>query len=292
MEPRLRQKVEAAILHATGAPATVAGEEVVGGGSIGDTRRLRLADGRRYFLKSRRGPSLPGLFAAEEKGLAALRQAGVLRVPAVIAADSDFLLLEQIEIRGPGADFFTRFGRELARLHREARATTFGFATDNYLGASPQPNTSEKSWTRFWRNNRLGHQLARLRQQGLADRELDQLGEKLMDRLPEWLDEVEEAPSLLHGDLWAGNFLSDQKGNPVLVDPAVYYGHREAELAMTRLFGGFPPDFYAAYQETWPLAPGAADRAAIYELYHLLNHYNLFGAAYRGPCLEILRRLV
>lgn len=291
MEPGLKRAVEAAILEATGQGSAIVHEEVATGGSIGDARRLRLADGRRFFFKTQRGAPLPGLFAAEAAGLAALRRAGVLRVPAQVALTPQFLLLEQIEIRGPGPGFFAAFGRELARLHREARSARFGFDQDGFLGASPQPNGWLADWTAFWRERRLGHQLDLLRRHGIEDPELQRLGDRLATRLGEWLDEVGEAPSLLHGDLWAGNFVSDQDGRPVLVDPAVYYGHREAELAMSRLFGGFPPDFFAAYEEAWPLPPGAEERGQIYELYHLLNHYNLFGASYRASCLAILRRL-
>lgn len=292
MEPRLRQAVEAAILAATGATASVVREEVASGGSICDARRLLLADGRRFFFKTLRAGSPPDLFTAEAAGLAALRAPGVLRVPALVAATTDFLLLEQIAIGSPAGAFFADFGRDLALLHRAARADAFGFEHDNFLGSSPQPNGWLESWTAFWRDRRLGHQLELLRRQGVRDRELEQLGDRLLHSLPMWLDAVDEAPSLLHGDLWAGNFVCDEAGRAVLIDPAVYYGHREAELAMTRLFGGFAPAFYRAYEEEWPLAPGAAERGRIYELYHLLNHYHLFGASYRGACLAILRELV
>jgi len=291
MEPALKRRVEAAIEEATGAAAAIVHLEVASGGSISDARRLRLADGRRFFLKTQRAPFQPGLFEAEAAGLSALRGAGILPVPAEVAVMPDFLLLEQVEIRGPGPDFFAVFGRALARQHRQARAELFGFERDNFLGASPQPNGWLASWTSFWRERRLGHQLELLRRHGIEDRELQKLGDRLLVRLPEWLDEVADTPSLLHGDLWAGNFLSTEAG-PLLIDPAVHYGHREAELAMTRLFGGFPAEFYRSYEEEWPLPPGAEERGAVYELYHLLNHYNLFGAAYRAPCLAILRRLV
>jgi protein-ribulosamine 3-kinase len=289
MDPRLAAKVEKAIARATGEPVKIAREEAVGEGSIGEARRLQLADGRPFFLKSLAAEQLPGIFAAEAAGLAALSGAGLLRVPRVVAQEEDFLLLELIEPCPPAAGFFENFGHGLARLHRETRSELFGFTEDNYLGRSRQPNGWSQSWTTFWRDKRLGYQLALPNARG--DRELQVLGEKVLDRLPQWLDEVEEPPSLLHGDLWAGNYLCGAGNQPVLIDPAVYYGHREAELAMTRLFGGFPPAFYAAYEEEWPLPPGARERGALYELYHLLNHYNLFGPSYRSRCLEILRPL-
>lgn len=289
MDPWLTAKVEAAIARATGKSAKIARGEDVAGGSIGEARRLRLADGRRFFLKSLAAERLPGIFAAEAAGLAALADAGVLRVPRVLAQEEDFLLLELIELHPPAAGFFENFGHGLARLHREARTDLFGFAEDNYLGRSRQPNGWSRSWTTFWRDHRLGYQLTLPNAQD--DHELQVLGEKLLDRLPQWLNEVQESPSLLHGDLWAGNYLCGAGSQPVLIDPVVYYGHREAELAMARLFGGFPPAFYAAYEEEWPLPPGEEERGAIYQLYHLLNHYNLFGPSYRSGCLEILRKL-
>jgi protein-ribulosamine 3-kinase len=289
MDQRLAAKVEKAIARATGEPVKIAREEAVGGGSIGEARRLELADGRRFFLKSLASEQLPGIFAAEAAGLAALAGAGLLRVPRVLAQEEDFLLLELIEVYHPAAGFFEDLGHGLARLHRETRSELFGFTQDNYLGRSRQPNGWSRSWTTFWRDKRLGYQLALPTARG--DRELQVLGGKLLDRLPQWLDEVKVPPSLLHGDLWAGNYLCGTGNQAVLVDPAVYYGHREAELAMTRLFGGFPPAFYAAYEEEWPLPPGERERGALYELYHLLNHYNLFGPSYRSRCLDILRLL-
>ncbi len=156
----------------------------------------------------------------------------------------------------------------------------------------PQPNPWTRSWLEFFRRHRLGHQLELARRQGRADGELDRLGERLLDRLDQWLDVPGEPPCLLHGDLWSGNFMVGPQGEPVLIDPACYYGHREAELAMTQLFGGFAPEFYAAYEEAWPLPPESAPRVAIYKLYHLLNHLNLFGGSYRGQCVGVLRRLV
>ena len=290
MDPQLAQRVQAAIATATGQTAQIAREEMATGGSVGNARRLRLKDGRGFFLKSIRPGEMPGLFAAEAAGLEALGAANILPVPQVIAVEEDFLLLEQIEIAGPEADYFENFGRNLARLHREARQEKNGFEDDNYLGRARQPNTWNASWTQFFAEKRLGYQLGILKEQG--DQEVLKLGERLLARLSEWLGDVTEKPSLLHGDLWAGNVICAKGSRAVLIDPAVYYGHREAELAMPRLFGGFAPAFFAAYQEEWPLPPGHEERGAIYELYHLLNHYNLFGAAYRGPCLEILRRLV
>lgn len=293
MDPSLRQVVAGA-LYQSGCSVEIASARPVSGGSINSAYLLTLEDGRRVFLKSNPAP-LPHMFEREAEGLRTLADARHLRVPRPIAYGDDptpFLVLEAIDVGSPGPEFFEDFGRRFAQLHRDATADRPGFEHDNYIGSTTQPNRWTESWTEFWRQHRLGHQLRLAERQGHADGELRRLGDQLMARLDDWLGTVDEPMSLLHGDLWGGNYLADSEGRPVLIDPAVYYGHREADLAMTRLFGGFRPGFYRAYEEVWPLAPGSAERSKIYELYHLLNHLNLFGSGYRSGCVEILRRLV
>lgn len=289
MDLALRHAVESALAERRGIPTTIVAASPAAGGANGSVSAIETADGGRYFLKSG-GPA--AAFAAEARGLAALAAAGVCRVPEVVALGAlpPFLLLEAIAIGSPGPRFFEEFGRRLAELHRSARAERYGFDHDNFLGATPQPNGWRDTWLDFWRDRRLRPLLALLRHQG--DAELNRLGERLLDRLPLWLEDVDEAPSLLHGDLWAGNFLVGESGESVLLDPAVYYGHREADLAISRLFGGFPPVYFHAYVDTWPLERGAHERGLLYELHHLLNHYHLFGASYRGGCIERLKKLV
>ena len=171
----------------------------------------------------------------------------------------------------------------------QAASGPFGFEEDNYIGATPQPNAWTDDWVTFFAEQRLGFQLRLAADNGFGG-ELARLGERLLSRLGELIDEPAEPACLLHGDLWGGNYLCDAEGQPVLIDPAAYYGRREAELAMTTLFGGFDSAFYGAYEEAWPLAPGSAERLEIYKLYHLLNHLNLFGGGYLGGCLGVLRR--
>ena len=298
MDAALRRAVAAAVAARDGRPTEVVGERPVGGGCIHDARLVELADGRRLFLKSDRGVPAD-LFEREAEGLAALAAAGAIRVPREPlpgrAGDTLFLLMEAIPSGHPGRGFFADFGRRFAALHREtaqapAEGGRFGFDHDNYLGGTPQPNPWTVSWVAFYRDHRLGHQLRLARLRGRSDAELDRLGDRLLDRLDRWLDLPDEPACLLHGDLWRGNFLADDEGAAVLVDPAVYRGHREADLAMTRLFGGYDADFYRAYEEEWPLPAGHPDRLPLYQLYHLLNHLNLFGGAYRGRCEEVLRR--
>ncbi len=292
LPPEVGRAVEAA-LAARGDAARVVAAPAVGGGSIHDTRRLRLDDGRDLVVKIQAGGP-DDLFVREAEGLAALAAPGVLRVPRDPlpgrAGGTVFLLMEAIPEGRPGRGFFADFGRRFAELHRATRGERYGFAHDNYLGGTPQPNAWSASWAELFRDRRLGHQLRLARAAGRTDAATDRLGERLLDRLDRLLDVPGEPACLLHGDLWGGNFMVDEDGRPVLIDPAVYHGHREADLAMTHLFGGFPPDFHAAYEETWPLPPGAAERRDLYQLYHLLNHLNLFGASYLPRCREILRR--
>jgi fructosamine-3-kinase len=293
----LLEDVLRVIEQATGAPARLAGRQGAGGGCINDAQVLELADGRRFFLKSN-AASPPGMFAREAEGLTALGAVGAIRVPAVIGhgegsapgGATAFLVLENIETGRPGHGLFENFGHCMAELHRRSAQDRFGFDHDNYIGSTPQPNGWMDDWVAFWRERRLGHQLALARRRGLADAAMTRAGECLMERLVEIVGEPREPACLLHGDLWGGNYLIDARGEPVLIDPAAYWGRREADLAMTMLFGGFDAAFYRAYEEAWPLAAGSEDRLAVYKLYHLLNHLNLFGGGYYGACMAILRR--
>jgi fructosamine-3-kinase len=267
--------------------------EPVGGGCIHSAARIRFASGTIRFVKwNREAPR--DMFSAEAAGLRALAAAGCVRVPGDAEAGERggirYLVMEAVDEGPRPPRFFESFGRRLAALHRRSRSDRHGFDGDNYLGATPQPNGWMHDGVEFVRVRRLGHQLALAHERGRSDSTLDRLGDRLLARLEEWLGGFQEPPSLLHGDLWAGNFLCDREGEAVLVDPAVYYGHREADLAMTRLFGGFDASFYRAYEEAWPLPAGHPDRLPLYQLYHLLNHLNLFGGGYRGQCLAILRR--
>ena len=184
-------------------------------------------------------------------------------------------------------------GRQLAKLH-SFRGEKFGFVEDNYLGDSPQSNLTstagKDNWAIFFAGNRLHFQAELAEKKGYATPEIRGLLEVLIEKIPDLLSGTEEKPSLLHGDLWCGNYLIDVDGRPWLIDPAVYYGHREADLAMTSLFGGFTKTFYSAYESAFPLVPGYPEREPLYQLYHLLNHLNLFGTGYYGQVLSILKR--
>lgn len=261
----------------------------VGGGCIADSRIIKMESGNSYFLKTLSGAT--GMFLNEANGLKELAKPNCIKIPKVVLADKSFLLLENIEQGVKTDSFFQNFGKALAKMHRYI-SNEFGFFEDNYIGATPQFNIAKGAeklnWAEFYYQKRLLPQLNFAKQNGYATNELTKAILKLETQLPKILDESEEKPTLIHGDLWAGNYMTDKNGDAVLIDPAVYYGHREADLAMTKMFGGFTPEFYKSYQEEYPLAEGWEYRENIYLLYHYLNHLNLFGTGYYGKCMQLL----
>jgi fructosamine-3-kinase len=262
----------------------------LGGGCIAYTRYLLTDSGRELVLKKNTNACMS---LKEANGLNELRKPGVIRIPEVVYADEQLLILEFIREGSRPGSFFSDFGRQLAQMHKYS-AETYGFYEDNFIGSTPQINQAvgeEKTdWTSFYFNKRLLYQFELADKNGYVDSAFRQLFKHLESALPDILNGSEEAPSLLHGDLWGGNFMFGSKGDPVLIDPAVYYGHREAELAMTHLFGGFDQAFYEAYMAEWPLKPGYKRREAVYTLYHVLNHLNLFGAGYRSQALVLMQQ--
>lgn len=281
--------ITAAIGAAVGGALRPRGRTPVGGGCINAAWRLD-GDAGSFFVKLN-DAGRAAMFAAEARGLEALAATGTVRVPRPVchgrAADRAFLVLEHLDLRpGDGASA-ARLGTALAALHA-TRAPAFGWERDNTLGSTPQPNGWVDDWVGFWRRRRLGPQLE------LAARHGHRLrgGERLLARLDQLLAGHTPAPSLLHGDLWGGNWAALADGTPVLFDPAVYYGDRETDLAMTELFGGFDPAFAAAYQEAAPLAAGYPRRRTLYNLYHVLNHANLFAGGYVGQAQRLIDRLL
>ncbi len=291
---------EALAPHVEGAIRTCAS---VGGGCIAHACRLETEAGA-YFLKWGRG-DVARTFPCEAAGLEALRAAkSALVIPEVIAAEGEtpeapgFLLLPWVQSGRRREGFWTAFGEGLAQMHRHVAdrhvagrnaAERYGFAADNFIGSTPQANDWRADWPDFFRTQRLAPQVRLAREQGRWSARWKALLEALYDRLPDLLPVRPEA-SVLHGDLWSGNVMVSVVGAPVLIDPAAYYGHREADLAMTELFGGFRPAFYDAYRSAWPLEPGYDERCDVYNLYHLVNHLNLFGRSYAPQVERILRR--
>ena len=272
----------------------------VGGGSISRAWRVEMADGTAFLKHHAAAPA--EMFAAEADGLRALRSAagGHLRIPDVLSVGEaagegegcgGWIALEWLEPAPAGTEHAERLGRGLAAVHRNGGGG-WGWERDNWIGSLPQDNRPGATWPEFWRARRLAPQLALARRSGrLPGMETE--WDRLFDGLPELLKAGDDdGPSLLHGDLWSGNALSTDAG-PAIIDPAVYRGHREADLAMAELFGGFDPRFFAAYEEAWPLAPGCREhRRGIYQLYYLLVHVNLFGGAYVSQTVDVLHRLL
>lgn len=234
------------------------------------------------------------MLEAEAVGLEELRRAAAVRVPRVLGvgvhADHSWLALEWIQLGARTAEAEAALGERLATQHRST-APAFGWYRDNTIGSTPQVNEWTSDWVAFFRDHRLRYQLDLVGKKGHGERLLRR-GEQLLERVGGLFTTYRPEPSLLHGDLWGGNWGVDEGGEPVIFDPAVYYGDREADLAMTRLFGGFGPPFYAAYEAAAPLDAGARARADLYNLYHVLNHLNLFGSGYSGQALALVERLL
>lgn len=268
-----------AALRSAGDQTPVRAVRAMGGGCINHARRVETERGV-YLLKT--NPSAPaGMFAAEARGLALLRAVGAVRVPQVLAQDEGMILLEFIDGGGSRAWDQAALGEALAALHRAPTPSpAYGLDHDNFIGPTPQPNGWQSDWVAFFRERRLRPQVELAARGGRLPLPRRRGLERVMERLEELLGGVERRPSLLHGDLWAGNVLAAEGGAPALIDPAIYYGDREAEIAYTQLFGGFSTAFYRAYQAAWPLDPGFDRRRGVYNLYHLLNHLNLFGEGY------------
>ncbi|MBA4053187.1 MAG: ketosamine-3-kinase [Marivirga sp.] len=263
-----------------------------GGGCINDGGRLNTTAGV-FFLKWNESGKFPSMFEAEAKGLNLLRATRAIHIPEVIGygdvATHQFLLLEFVEQNKPSTDYWNELGHQLALLHK-VHDDLFGLAHNNYIGSLRQFNRQNSSWIDFFIGQRLQVQLKIAFDAGLINssdsRKFDQLYLQLPSLLPE------EKPSLLHGDLWNGNILSNKNGSPCLIDPAVYFGNREADLAMTLLFGAFHDDFYTSYAESFPLMSGYRDRVDLYNLYPLLVHLNLFGTQYLSRITAILKTFI
>lgn len=278
----------AAVAGAVGSP--IADARSVAGGDVNRALRVVLGDGRVLFVKHRDG--MPAdVYRAEGEGLAWLGQAKALRLPEVVAigaGEPAFLALEWIERGEPGPDRDERLGRGLAALHASG-ADTFGLPQDNWIASLPQPNAPCATWPEFYAQRRLAPLARRAVTAGLLPSSTLDRVDRLADRLPDLCGPA-EPPARLHGDLWGGNAMTGPAGEPVLIDPAVYGGHREMDLAMMRLFGGFSARVFAAYEEAFPLAPGHAERVALYQLYPLLVHVVLFGGGYAASFGQALLR--
>jgi fructosamine-3-kinase len=256
------------------------------GGCINNGAHLVTESGAHFFLKTNANAPAD-LFAREAEGLEALAGTRTLRVPAVVLVDEGFLLLEDLQPAARTAGYWPQLGRGLAQLHAHTQAH-FGFAHDNYIGLTPQPNGWLADGYVFFAERRLHHQAHLAHSHSLLSADQVAAVERLAARLPQLVPP--QPASLLHGDLWAGNVLAGATGAPALIDPAAYFGWAEADLAMTALFGQFPGEFYSAYTEVRALEPGWRERFDVYNLYHLLNHLNLFGGGYYAQVMAVVER--
>ena len=279
-----------AIAKATSQPFVSIDSQPIGGGCINETYIVQM-DNQRWFVKLNSVDKLD-MFEAEMEGLLILNSAHALRVPEPLICGStdthSYLIMEAITA-GNSANTMRLAGEQLAALHQTLQPR-FGHQRDNFIGSTQQINSLEPDWLTFWREHRLGYQLTLARKNGLSALSIA-LGDQLIEALPHLLHHSPSA-SLLHGDLWGGNMMTDQYGMPVIYDPAIYYGDRETDIAMTHLFGGFTADFYQAYQANYALTEGHEVRRTLYNLYHILNHFNLFGGGYDQQAHNMMQRLL
>ena len=286
------QEIEITISNATGRDFKASKSRSMAGGSINSAFVLEGQD-ESYFVKLNT-KHFSDMFAAEAEGLAELKKPNVIRVPFPIAwgesSTHSFIVMENINLSSGSSSSAEKFGKALADLHL-THANEFGWYRENTIGSTSQINSKCNNWVDFYRTHRLEYQLSLAINNGCT-RELKTLGEQLCNNLEVFFISYAPKPSLLHGDLWSGNYGYDESGEPVIFDPAVYYGDREADIAMTELFGGFSADFYRAYNDTSPLDDGYRVRKSLYNLYHILNHYNLFGGSYQQQAVGMMKGLL
>ena len=278
------------IHQATDQPFQANHRRSIGGGSV--NQAYALVDGSQaYFVKINQASRI-AMFEAEAIGLREMAATATIRVPQVIcwglADSSAYIVLEWLDFGYGTHEAWEAMGRNLAAMHRATSAAGFGWNQDNTIGFIPQRNAWTADWTEFFTTHRIGYQLQLARKRGgrFAD------GDRLLDRIPEILAGHTPQPALVHGDLWSGNAAVTQTEEPVIFDPATYYGDREVDLAMSELFGSFPPNFYRAYEQAFPLAPGYDRRKTLYNLYHILNHYNQFGGGYEAQANRMIATLL
>jgi len=283
-------RISKQIADVTGVTAQAVPQGSVGGGCISHAMRMDYG-GETYFVKFNMADRVD-MFAAEFRGLQILADSQTVRVPQPVACSEDgesaWLVMENLELGGNGSP--RALGEQMAAMHRVTQAQ-FGWEMDNTIGSTPQCNTLTDDWINFWRENRLQYQLNLAASNGHGGR-LQSDGERLLELFPALFESYSPEASLLHGDLWSGNHAYSHTGEPVIFDPAVYFGDRETDLAMTELFGGFGASFYDAYRDHYPLDTGYSVRKTLYNLYHILNHLNLFGGGYRSQAEGMIASLL
>ena len=291
-------KIEQKICVSEGKAFHIKNHNAIGGG---DTNQAYQIDGiftdenepARFFIKFNKSNRI-AMFEAEAEGLQEIEKAKAIYVPHVICSgvegNESFLILENLSLANGVSNSAKQLGEQLAALHKYT-SPMFGWARDNTIGSVQQINTQKENWVEFWGEQRLGFQLNLAKQNG-ANLSLHNKGAELLNNLESFYLDYKPQASLLHGDLWSGNYGYLKDGGPVIFDPAVYYGDREADIAMTELFGGFPAEFYSAYNQAWPLDKGYSQRKKLYNLYHILNHFNMFGGGYAMQAENMTEQLL
>ena len=304
MNRELSDAIESSLADSLDEKVKIARSISVSGGCINNSMRLDIDSGKSFFAKFN-SSAPPEMFLCEFAGLEAISQVDAIRSPRAIVngickSGETFLITEWIEPGAKSSDFEDKFGRQIAELHQKSQRVStsessetvsqrFGFDRDNFIGSTPQRNRWHESWPDFWRTCRIDFQLDLAVKNGFGD-QLNPLRDRFVKRMDLMISAVDEQPSLLHGDLWSGNYFADSDGNPAIVDPAVYFGSREAEFGMIRLFGGVGKRFYESYADNFPFHDGFEERFEIYKLYHVLNHLNLFGSSYLSQCISIMKK--
>lgn len=291
MKDATARQIEREIGELTGQSFAIAQQNAVGGGCI--NQATRVTDGTRsFFVKTNRASEL-AMFEAERDGLQEMYASQTIRVPQPLAcgvcgADA-YIIMEWLDLgNSRSAGSWERMGQQLAKMHQVTSEQGFGWHRDNTIGATPQQNGWKGSWVEFWRDRRLGPQFSIAHSQGDRFPRRDEL----MNAIPRLLKGHNPNPSLLHGDLWSGNAAITTAGEPVILDPATYYGDPETDLAMTELFGSFPASFYQAYDKTNPMDAGYKQRKVLYNLYHIINHFNLFGGGYGSQANRMIDQIL
>ncbi|MDC0835974.1 fructosamine kinase family protein [Geitlerinema sp. CS-897] len=286
------EQIAAHITEATGEPFGISTNQSVGGGCI--SQGSTISDGKRTFFVKLNQASAADMFAAEAVGVKEMWETHTIRVPKPIcwgtAGNSAYLVMEWLDLRGRGggSQVWEQMGRQLAQMHRTGTRDRFGWDRNNTIGSTPQVNTWTEDWAEFFAEHRIRFQLRLAARKGMR---FDG-GEALVENIPQLLAGHQPIPSIVHGDLWGGNASVTADGEPVIFDPATYYGDREVDIAMTELFGGFSGAFYQGYNEEWSLDEGYDLRKTLYNLYHIINHFNLFGSGYAGQAQRMIQQLL
>lgn len=277
------------ISQTTGKSFTIDNRRSISGGCINQGYAIS-SHNQTYFVKINRADQVE-MFGAEILGLQQMFKTKTIRVPAPIcygvADQSSYLVLEWLEFSSGNSQSWVEMGQNLAKMHKEAIRDQFGWDVNNTIGSTPQINTWTNNWADFFAQHRIGYQLKLAKRKGGSFPPVDEIIEGVRNLLKAHNPQ----PSLVHGDLWSGNAAVTVTGEPVILDPATYYGDREVDLAMTELFGGFPAGFYRGYHEIWPLDSGYQQRKTLYNLYHILNHFNLFGGGYGSQASRMIQQL-